>query len=216
MTSDSHVDVQEPQELFLPNKMGRIVLLALEELMGRNGLNGVLSTARLQHLVDSYPPNDLDKEFPFSSLSQLLQALEEMYGVRSGRGLARKAGQGCFRLGIQDFAPVLGIVDMVLRILPLRMCMKIGLEVLAETFNRFTDQRVSIHEDDGHFRWTVPSCPICHGRLVESPCCHLMIGVLEEELFWVSGGRTFYLEEVSCIGTGDDCCTILIGQRPLE
>ena len=87
---------EEPQYAF-PNKMGQIMLLAMEEVMGRNGVNAVLNLARLQNRIGNYPPNNFDKEFTFSEVGQLLQALDEMYGPRGGRGLARRAGRACFR-----------------------------------------------------------------------------------------------------------------------
>ncbi len=40
-----------PQRIhYYPNKMGRIVLLSLEETLGRNGLNAVLNLAGLPGL----------------------------------------------------------------------------------------------------------------------------------------------------------------------
>ena len=73
--------VQESSQYFFPNKMGRIILLAVEDVMGRNGVNAVLNLARLQHRIGNYPPNNFAKEFAFDELGQLLQALDEMYGV---------------------------------------------------------------------------------------------------------------------------------------
>jgi len=196
--------------------MGRIVLLALEEVMGRNGVNAVLNLARLQQRIENYPPNDFSKQFSFDELGQLLQALDEMYGPRGGRGLARRAGQACFKFGITDFGPMLSIADVVFRILPLSMRLKVGLEVLAQTLNKFTDQLVRLEEDEQYFQWIMDRCGICWGRHSDSPCCHLAVGVLEEGLYWVSGGKSFYIEEVSCIAAGGQTCTILIGKHPLE
>ena len=52
---------------YYPNNMGRVVLQALEEVMGRNGVNALLTLARLRHLVNNYPPNNLEKGFRFTS-----------------------------------------------------------------------------------------------------------------------------------------------------
>jgi predicted hydrocarbon binding protein len=35
-------------------------------------------------------------------------------------------------------------------------------------------------------------------------------------LYWVSGGKNFYVEEISCIAAGDQTCTILVGKQPLD
>jgi len=46
----------EPSGYYYPNLMGRIYLEAMEEIMGRNGLNAILNLASLPHLIDNYPP----------------------------------------------------------------------------------------------------------------------------------------------------------------
>ena len=199
-----------------PSKMGRIVLLSLQDVMGEQALNTVLTMARLQDYVGNYPPNNFEGTFSFDELGRLLQALEQMYGVRSGRGLARKAGRAAFRLGVRDFGPLLGLADLAFRLLPLGMRLRIGLEVLAETFNKFTDHAVRVEDDDRYLRWTVSRCGVSWGRRSETPCCHLSVGILEEALYWVSGGQSFYVEEVACVAAGDPACVILTGKSPLK
>ena len=39
--------------LHYPNKIARIYLQAMEEVMGKNGLNAILNTANLSNLVDN-------------------------------------------------------------------------------------------------------------------------------------------------------------------
>jgi hypothetical protein len=207
---------QEAEKYFFPNKMGRIILLAMEEVMGRNGVNAILNLARIQHRIGNYPSNNFDKEFPFEEVGQLLQALDEMYGPRGGRGLALRAGRACFKFGVKDFGPMLGIADLTFRVLPLGMKLRVGFEVLAQTFNKFTDHLVRLGEDEQYFYWIMERCGTCWGRKTASPCCHLAVGILEEGLYWVSGGKNFYVEEVSCIAAGDLTCTVLIGKRPLD
>lgn len=216
MTEESLPPAQGKQRYFLPNKMGLIVLRAMEEVMGRNGVNAILNLARLQHRIGNYPPNDFAKTVSFDELGQLLQALDEMYGPRGGRGLALRIGRACFKLGIKDFGPVLGIADLTFRLLPMGMKLKVGFEVLAQTLNKFTDYHVRLEEDKQYYYWIMERCGTCWGRTCASPCCHLAVGILEEGLYWISGGRNFYVEEISCIAAGEQTCTIMIGKRPLE
>ena len=42
--------------LYYPNKIANIALKALEDVMGKNGVNAILNLANLQHLIDHYPP----------------------------------------------------------------------------------------------------------------------------------------------------------------
>ena len=41
--------------------MGRMMMLALEDVMSRNGVNAVLALAQLEHRVNHYPPDNLDR-----------------------------------------------------------------------------------------------------------------------------------------------------------
>lgn len=191
------------------------MLIAMEEIMGRHGVNAILNFARLENIVDSYPPNNLELGFPFTDFSKIQQALEEIYGVRGGRGLAMRAGRETWKLALKEFVPVLGIGDLAVRTLPLGIKLKIGLDVFAQTFNKFSDQRVRLGEDQRGFLWIIERCPICWGRTSTQPCCHLAVGLLEQALDWVSKGRRFRVEETACIAAGDDVCLITISKKPI-
>jgi predicted hydrocarbon binding protein len=209
------LQIKENEQLYYPNKMGRIVLTAMENIMGRHGVNAILNLAKLHHLVNNYPPNNLDLGFTFEEFSAIQQTIEEMYGVRGGRGLALRAGRETWKYALKEFMPILGITDLALRTLPLGIKIKIGLDVFAQTFNRFSDQKVRLGEDERGYLWVIEKCPICWERESETPCCHLAIGLLEQSLDWVSRGRRFLVEEVSCIAAGGETCTIVISKKPI-
>ena len=218
MSEHSQGLTSEPQELsyYWPNQMGRMLLLALEDVMGRNGVNAVLNLARLRHRVNSYPPNNLELQFGFDELSAIMQALEEMYGPRGGRNLAIRAGRAGFKYALRDFGALLGLSDLAFRLLPLGMKLKVGLNAMADTFNNFTDQRVHVEEETDRFVYRIDRCPVCWHRHADFSCCHAAIGLLQEMVFWISGGKSFSIEEVSCIATGDSACTFIIDKRPLD
>ena len=69
---------------YYPNKYGLIAIKALEEVVGKNGLNAILNLAHLTNLIDNYPQDNLERAFDFSDLSSINQALEEMYGSHGG------------------------------------------------------------------------------------------------------------------------------------
>lgn len=195
--------------------MGRIMLVAMEEIMGKHGVNAVLNLAELRHLVNHYPPNNLEMGFAFTELSSIQQTLDDMFGERGGRSLALRAGRETWKYALKEFMPVLGITDLAMRMLPLNIKIKIGLDVFAETFNKFSDQRVRLGENEEYFLWIIERCPLCWQRHSETPCCHLAVGLLEQALGWVSRGRRFKVHQVSCIAAGDQTCTMTITKKPI-
>src|SRR5215510_10090556 len=105
----------EKSGYFYPNKFARIFIEAMEEVMGKNGLNAVLNLAGLQHYVDNYPPDNLEKGFDFSEFTALNVALEDMYGPRGGRGLALRAGRATFAQGLRSFGALAGVGDLAFK-----------------------------------------------------------------------------------------------------
>jgi predicted hydrocarbon binding protein len=195
--------------------MGRIVLTAMEDIMGRHGVNAILNLAKMHHLVNNYPPNNLELGFSFTEFGAIQETLDEMYGVRGGRGLAMRAGRETFKYALKEFMPVLGIADLAFRPFPMGMKIKIGLEVFAETFNKFTDQIVHLEQDAENHLWIIERCPVCWQRESETPCCHLAVGLLQESLFWVSNGKNYRVTEIECIASGYNACVIAILKKPI-
>ena len=203
------------ETFYYPNRMGRIILLAMEEVMGRNGVNALLNLASLSHLIENYPPDTSEPAFAFSTVGNLTQMLEQQYGPHGGRGLALRIGRACFSYGVRQYGTQLGLTEMAFRLLPLPMKVSAGAKVFAELFNNFTDQRVRVVEEDGKLLWHIDRCPLCWERTAQDPVCHLAVGLLQEALYWLSGGKVFQVEEQTCIAAGDAACTIIIDQTPI-
>ncbi len=201
---------------FYPNRMGRILLLSLRKELGPDRLHEVLAAAGQAKLTTGLLPNNLDKRFSFESISALQEANEKVFGTRAGRQINYRVGKGTFELGLKDFDPVLGIADLPKRLTPLSVKMRIGLDVFARVFNQFSDQVVKLSENETHHLWIIERCPVCWKRKAEDVCCHLAGGLLEESLFWGTGGRRFKVEEINCIAKGDPTCVFQIDKQPLE
>lgn len=201
------------EEARVPNKIGRIVLMAVKETIGNDDFQTVLARAGLRHLA-TYPPDNLERNFPTGYFPRLMAALEETYGVGKGRELAFRSGRLCFHLGAQDLGPLLDLAHLALSLLPKRIRAKIGLETLAEMFNRFADQAVHLEEENGHITWVTEHCGICRGRTTTAPCCHFLTGLLQEALRWSTGGDSFPVAEVSCAATGAPHCAFQVEIGP--
>lgn len=201
--------------LHYPNKVARIYLMAMEEVMGKNGLNAILNMAGLNHLVDNYPPDNLHREFDFADYSALSGALEEMYGPRGGRGLALRAGRASFAQGLRGFGALAGAGDLAFKVLPLTTKLKIGIPAMARLFSQVSDQKSWVEETPTEYIYYMAPCPVCWGRKSEKPMCHAGAGLLQEGLRWVSGGHEFRVQEHKCVGMGDPACTLHVQKEPI-
>jgi bacteriochlorophyll 4-vinyl reductase len=203
-------------QFFLPNKLGRVMLLSLEDIMGRNGLSLILNQAKLRHLINNYPPNNLDLGWSFDEMSALFGALEEIHGMQAGQGVAIRAGRASLYYVQEDLGAVLGVSDRAFRLLPLGRKLRAGLNALADMYNKTSDQVVRVEEQEARFLFHVDRCPVCWGRSASTPICQMQVGLLEEALSWVSSGQNVSVQEVGCIAGGGPSCSYAIDKRPLD
>jgi hypothetical protein len=207
---------REKSGYYYPNKFARLTIEAMEEVMGRNGLNGILRLANLEQYIDSYPPDNLDKEFDFADYTALNVALEDMFGPRGGRGLALRAGRAVFAGGLRSFGALAGVGDLAFKVLPLSAKLRVGVPAMANIFSQFSDQISNVYEDGpDKIIYTLERCPMCWGRKVDRPVCFMGQGLLQEGLKWVSGGREFKVDMTTCIGKGDDMGRYVIFKEPI-
>lgn len=202
---------------YYPNKFGRILIKALEEVMGKNGLSAILNLAHLPHLIDNYPPDNLERQFDFADFTAINQALEEMYGPRGGRGLALRAGRATFADALRNFGALAGVGDLAFKVLPLQAKLRIGIPAMAKIFSQLSDQHSTVQEKEHEFIYTIHRCPVCWGRKgLDKPVCFTAVGLLQEGLKWVSGGNEFRVNESKCIGMGQEVCEFVIQKTPLS
>jgi predicted hydrocarbon binding protein len=206
----------DTQTFYLPNKIGRIFLLSYEEVIGQAAFIAVQKMAGLHYKIGTAFPNNLNREFCFNDLASINETLEKMYGPRAGRGLAIKSGQVSFKYGLQELGSPLGITNLTYRLLPLPRKIEHGLQTLIKIFNRYTNENVHLREDRESYFVEITHCPLCWQRTTETPCCHFAVGLFQEFLFWVSGGRNFLVKEIACIATGQPSCTFQIARHPLD
>lgn len=201
---------------YYPNKMGRIMLTSLEEVMGRNGLNALLNLIELRQYIQHAPPDNLERNFDFANISNINRGLEELYGPRGGRGLALRSGRAIFSRGLRQFGALAGVGDLAFKVLPLKTKLKIGIPAVARIFTQFSDQTSSVEENDTHFLYTIERCSMCWGQQADRPICYIAVGILQETLRWVSSGLEFRVDEVECHAMGANACVFRIDKEPIK
>jgi predicted hydrocarbon binding protein len=203
--------------VYYANKFAQISLDALEEVMGKNGLNAILNLAHLPELIDNPPRGNLGREFDFADFSAVNLALEEMYGPRGGRGLALRAGRATFDDALRNFGALAGVGDLAFKVLPLPIKLRIGLPAMAKVFSQVSDQYTTVEEQEKQFVYTIHRCPVCWGRSgSDKPVCFIATGLLQAGLKWVSGGSEFRVNESKCFSMGHDRCEFIINKTPIK
>ena len=208
--------MNELPALSYSDRMDRVIVLAMEEILGHAEAEALLPLA-LPPVHPGQPPgNDMDAEFTRPCLSRLQAAFETVYGIHAGRGLLLRVGRACIKYCLREFGSELGLTDLAFRLLPLPTRIRTGSEKLAGLFNRISEESIQLEVDERYTTWNFLRCPLCRERHADSPCCVLAVGLLQEGLFWVSGGRNYLVEETKCIACGDSACTIVVDRTPMS
>jgi predicted hydrocarbon binding protein len=186
--------------------MGRVYLLALDEILG-------VDEAR--HLLDSAGRSDLS-ELPFSVIHKIHQLLAEQYGAPAGRGVAQRLGRAAFKYLLGSFGSELGLDALEFRLLPLRRRIDLGLDHMIQLFQQETDQTNRLESDPESHLWQIENSPFClPSQQPPGPACDWMVGLLQEALSWMGGGKYYQVREEKCIASGASLCTIKIDRIPI-
>lgn len=201
--------------LYYPNRIARAFFSAMDDVMGPNGLSSLLNIAEMENYLENPPPNNLKREFDFAEIAGLNIALEEMYGLRGGRGMALRIGQKAFASGWREFGAMRAINDPAFRSLSLNKRIDYGLRGLAAVLSNFSDQISHVENGGDALHFISDVSPFAWGRDSDKPVCHMMVGMILECLRWSSNGYEFYVREVECRANGHDHCVFRVNKSAI-
>jgi predicted hydrocarbon binding protein len=188
----------------------------MEEVIGRSGVNAVLNLSGLSFFMKPAIPFDPGVLISYHHLSDTQDTLEQLYGLRGGRGLALKAGRAFFTFALRQYGRELGLLDQAFLLLPPAVKIQAGLQRLACFFNETGDSAIHLEEDPRQFQWTVENCPLCWRRRSDVPICHMQVGMLQEYCSWASGGKNYTIVETECRAAGAKACVFTIDKTALD
>lgn len=206
--------------LYIVEAYMRWALLAIEEVIGKQGMAVVLRDAGLEELIDNYPPNEtrISKSLTFGDYANLSAELLAFFG-RAGKGMLRRIGRLSAQHGIRQQSGLFGLATVLSsKVLPIPMQLKIGLSHIQSGFtnlNKAAGQQVQLRLDDlgDRFSYVDHHCWQCAGKAADEPICLIRAGTLQEALHWLTG-QEFEVHETECRAMGAPACTWEISKTP--
>ncbi len=204
-----------PDDRMMPNDALRILFMAIEEVMGKDGMRAALRGSKLDRYIDNYPPKNLDLEIKFSEYGAVEQAVEDFYGVRGARAMLLRVGRTTFNYGIKEQSAVLGLAGQTLKAMPLPTTtkMKLLLDQMVAAVNKTINQPATLTEDADSFIWVVSHCMCLYRPKHASPCCFVTLGGLMEATKWLTD-KQFPVQEIACMNQGADACRFRVSKTP--
>ena len=205
------------EDLKYPNASLYVLILACEEVMGKNGFASVLNQGNLSFLVGKYPPNNLEYEVPFSLYGKIQQAIEDFYGPRGSRAILMRVGRALFRYSLHEQSALLGFASLALKALPMMARIKLILGKIVDAAGSELNMPSEMSETGDSFVITRTACP-CQFREREKsngPCDHVTLGTFQEALKWATG-KNFRVYQSKSLNIGDDLDEFIIEKTPME
>ncbi len=203
-------------DLRISERMTRIILQGMQEILGGAGMATIGDRIRNPHFVEGALPGQPLEGLLFSQVSTLQQAFEDLYGEQGARGAALRSGRSAFCYFLKEFSDEAGFNQLEFRLTPLKRRVLVGLESMARILSREIGQNIQVQVFEKNWTWQIEVCPECWGWQSQTPACHFTVGLLQEFLSWMSGGKVYLVEETTCRAKGDPACSIRIDQTPLD
>jgi predicted hydrocarbon binding protein len=201
---------------FPDGTMGQVLLCSVAEVIGTDYMDTVIDRTLASDLGNVKSAAKDDEASSLRTVSLLQMELEHAYGHRGGQGLALLSGRNFFNHAMRLNSDRLGFTSSAFLLKTLPQKIEVTLQAMAELFNQFSDHQAVIETSERGIYWRLKRCPFCWERNENDPICHFTIGLLQEALYWVSGGKIYPVEETTCLACGDPECLIVIGRTPLE
>lgn len=207
----------EKSGFYVPNRIAYFMLDSLQDLMGEHGLNAVLHRASLPEYKILLPPNNMDRAFDFSDYAAVCEAVADTYGPRGAKVFMIRAGKAGFRNGIQSFIDNYGAsLEATGKLVPLAIKLPLFLKWIAKNYTESSDRIIDVKDMGDHYLYINRRCPVCWGRHVSTPDCHITLGFLQEATNFISMGSNFQIRQVSSIAAGDETCDFIIPKHPIS
>lgn len=187
----------------LPNARLHRLLLALEAEIGRGGLMTLLRQARLQRYTAGTPGHNREARVLAAEYAGLIQAVETYYG-RGARGTLVRVGQRVFEqlLRLRRVTPAWLRLTNWLLSRPARAARTlrwVAAEIAAPA------GRVEVLAEGEHLVVLDYEGDSAFGRQRELPGCWLLVGELQQALYWATG-QAYEVIETECKSAGAPAC----------
>ena len=205
---DNSERIELPEDLHYVNALLLQMMIGIEDVLGKNGLNAVLTGSGLERYVDNPPPNDLGHDVLAREFALLHASIEEFTG-RAGKGMLRRIGRSAFNWAAKEQIKTMGLANLALKALPQKLRMQAVLAGIKKGLvNNLDYSKIDIAFQDGLHIFTNHTNAIPHMRVSDGPVCHMLVGSLGQAMAFATGKtfQDFDVQETMCRATGAPSC----------
>jgi hypothetical protein len=191
-----------------PDRVREILLDGMEEVMGHSAVEETLKQAA----STCSPKASLQP----GNVAHILEVVEAIYGTYAGYGLALCIGKACTKYGLRAFGSELGLDGLDFRLRPPAVRINLGLELLAHILQQLYGICIRIDQNPRSYQWVMPGEIMDTGKQASPAAGYLVMGILQEFLYWAGGGRFYPLEVAVSAANELPAFVITIAKKALD
>lgn len=186
----------------------KIWLETIQQIVGSNKLESLLTCAHLEKYIDNFPPDNDDLDIPLEDLQGLYLSLLELSGVRATTDLQMQLGRENIRAAMEKRPQITKTLQISVQSFSETRKMHFALEKFAEEASkRITSKhtpRIEVKDDGDHFVVIDKDWHESLGIVSTMPVCGVYVGMLQYFMEWITG-RRHEVEEIECKAMGCLC-----------
>jgi len=187
----------------------RWALMAAEEVVGKQGMPGLLHGSGLERLAGNYPPDELSmtSNITFGDYANLNAGLLNLF-VPTGKNMALRIGRLSAKHAVERQSAMFNLAALAAsKMLPTLTQVRMGLEAMQSGYRRILKQGWDGRVEDrgATLAYITGYCPMCAGKQSDRPICWIFCGTLQEAILWQTD-KYLDIEQTACRAMGAPEC----------
>jgi hypothetical protein len=187
-------------DFYYRNVYARMIFQTVNTAYGREQTNHILELAGLHKCINSFPPENFDREFNATRVTRLFNAIAVLHGTVQQLSLAEESGRAIARHMLTElWGHNLDTLPFRTRTLEDRI--NSGLNILQSLLGEFDNHHVSVSQRQDRYIFTLERCEKCAYLKTSEVTYRLMLGFLEQGLRIFSLGECGFRGDLTTVPT---------------
>lgn len=196
------------EDRFISNMTFRVVLLGIQDIIGKNGLNTVLNYAEMRKYRDSLPPNNKEKNTCRASEVTLLdKGVIDIFGNNGASAVLAQVGKMQAKWGLEENPETVAEAKKLFENMSEFETAKIALEMTAAVLSAESDCRAWVTSEGEDLLYHIDEATHCFNAKNDAPICYVTSGFISAILAWATGNNSWQAKEQTCMAMGAAHCT---------
>jgi hypothetical protein len=191
-----------------------------------SGLKEVVGTQELARMAAAGPSGvsegDLSGSEPAANwlknhdLGKVQSAMEKKFGKKELQGLLLRSGRASCKFFVKQYGAGMQVTSTEYRLLPSKKRLIKGLKAAASLYAELFNKEISVADEGDHWIWQENETLSASQSHLAGQDCFFTIGLLQEYLAWLSGGKAFSVKQTEKVGLTGGACCLAISKQPIE